>query len=67
MRKKEEIIFIQRANQFLSVFPQTISLIRAGNHDIKTTLSIQIFSEKKTNNSSKALECPLLKNEELVS
>ena len=48
MRKKEEIIFIQRANQFLSVFPQTISLIRAGNHDIKTTLSIQIFSEKKT-------------------
>ena len=43
--KKEEIIFTQRVNQFLSVLPQTIPFIRVENHDRRTTLPIQMFFE----------------------
>ena len=44
--KKEEIIFIHRVNQFLSVLPETIPFIRVENHDRRTTLPIQMFFEK---------------------
>ena len=44
--KKEEIIFIQRVNQFLSVLLQTIPFIRVENHDRRTALPIQMFFEK---------------------
>ena len=64
--KKEEFISIQRVITFLSVFPQTISLIRVENHDRTTTADSIVFEKKRKKKKHEniyfcALQCPLPK------
>ena len=51
--KKEEFISIQRVITFLSVFPQTISLIRVENHDRTTTADSIVFEKKRKKKNMK--------------